>query len=1110
MEKNHAVASILGPIFFNRAEQVEVRLAALSLLFVSNPPAGFWNRVALSTWFEPNDQVSHYIYTTLASMAMNKNPMRRDKTTMAEAVLPLMKPMSWTSYSAAAYLKSGYSEKTRLGYVTKTANFPGFESFVPSHHYQAIFLSMGPWFTKLVDYNINSKHAEKFIDRLIGKPGLRGDKFRSESEITSPELNKIHDELKIEARATGTPELYVYVNFLDNYQRFFTFNPTTVSKVFENLIARKGFLKDNGRLDVNYHKYLPLLDTLTRVPSSMGLAYTLVGHHSILVSLKSDVKGGLSLASASAHVEGTLKPVVVFKMTSRLMIEAPWARAYPTTGVDLQIATALPGTFTVEADYKTAKIKTSWEFSGEKIRAAKYSVVPFTTIRKINDFTPALLLKDTHRVHYFEEPKETKTVYGERTVGMKWVVTQTGDLQFFKSPMAYNKDWFGTLAFAAMPTTLRHSEYNLYLDNSNSETKAIKTYFSFASKTTDKVDSPATHLHSKSLFETTFGEKIKNDKYVSESDKEWHTEKFHHVFQTLTNPTGYTFDFAAEFTGKSAEKTRRFGSSIVYGMDSEFKSHRASLMMEKERHTFEDQTEGDLVLCAELDAHFPETLVFRRKEQIPESTQRKTNVKIGFGKSCTTDRKVNIVSEWTRSEEHIPVTYRTKADEALCTKQEVYGRKLSKECKASVQLASLLNKNTMTIDYNEMPAMIRNATVKVSNFFRYFLASNVEHNEVNVKNVDHQIRIESVYYPMITPMNSAVDVRIYKPHSNTFYSGVGISPVVEVFMPKRMDVTRSVLAAPGVCLVGKKTVTTFDGLTYNATTAGCDHLITKDCSDRYHFAVLARDEETSKVVTILLNGEKIEVFPATKTVKVNGEQFTYSTPVAVKDAEHKVLAHIRYSADEFFVIESPSHLLRVVFDNKEVFVYASPIHRGRLCGLCGSQTGDKMTDLIDAKECSVPRDLMDVAYELKNPAGCKSTKPASDDEKLRRVQEECLKDKSSNVFGLSDRTPLLSKTHQTIFSTMTHRTTSNWTLFRNKMIVRENTRCFSTESVMKCKEGSRPVDMKERKLGFHCISKNAISEQLSQDLPVRPLDELLGKEVVETQLFKVPTACIPL
>ena len=394
VQKKSIVSNILMPIYFNREEDTQIRLSALTLLFVSGPPQAFWERVALSTWFEPDDQVSHFIYTTITSLVANKNANRRESTLHAESVLPMMKPMRWVSYVSSNYLRAGYEEKTRLGYSTKTSFFPGFESFIPSNHYNSLHLKWGPWFNKLVEYSVSSKQADKFIDFLMGKSGN-----------TASELRKIQDELKIEARATGQPELFIYWNILDNYQRFFTVSPSSVEKIVENLLRRSLFSPDGAQFSVNYHKYLPIADTFIRIPSSMGLAYSLFGHGRLFVSLKSAVSGSFDLASQSAKLEGDIRPVVNFAVMHKMSVETPFSRSYPSAGIHMETSLALPGIFTLETDLKSGKVQTGWKFTGDNIRIARHSVVPFTSIRKVNDFRPTLLLEDTLPIILAQEPK---------------------------------------------------------------------------------------------------------------------------------------------------------------------------------------------------------------------------------------------------------------------------------------------------------------------------------------------------------------------------------------------------------------------------------------------------------------------------------------------------------------------------------------------------------------------------------------------------------------------------------------------------------------------------------------------------------------------------------
>ena len=227
-----------------------------------------------------------------------------------------------------------------------------------------------------------------------------------------------------------------------------------------------------------------------------------------------------------------------------------------------------------------------------------------------------------------------------------------GDEHAINSPLTYTEDLFGLLTFASLPSTVRHVEQSLLLDLSQSETKAIKTLWSFAAKSSleSELETPLQSrlqsLHSKSLFDTVYGEKISSNQWVKQEEQQWHSQKFQHVFKTLSNPSGYTLDMTVEFTGKSSSlKSRRFGSSIAYGMDT-LNSHRATVMMERRSEQQLGDSEQNFVLCADIDAKFPEFLAFQRKEMIKDESEPVSTIKIGFGKSCTDDRKVTIsVSE---------------------------------------------------------------------------------------------------------------------------------------------------------------------------------------------------------------------------------------------------------------------------------------------------------------------------------------------------------------------------------------------------------------------------------------------------------------------------------
>ena len=369
-----------------------------------------------------------------------------------------------------------------------------------------------------------------------------------------------------------------------------------------------------------------------------------------------------------------------------------------------------------------------------------------------------------------------------------------------------------------------------------------------------------------------------------------------------------------------------------------------------------------------------------------------------------------------------------------------------------------------------------------------------------------------------------MDLRVFKPKSNTFYHGIEIHPIAEAVLPfnPRLTAFRALYGGPGLCLVDRFSITTYDGLTYNASSSGCDQLITKDCSGRYNMAVLSRQEGSAKVVTVLLNREKIEMNAASMRVKVNERDLISLTDAGsvsqVRDSEGNVLANIRKTNDGFIELDSPSHWIRVTLDANEVIILNSPIHRGRLCGLCGTQTGHKETDLTGPGKCSLPDDLMDVAYELRTPAGCKSNINPSEREVLRRLQDRCAKEESSSVFGMTDRRPLMTKSQQHKLSLGIRSVSDDelevnegeCELMRNRMIHRGRKRCFSIEPALKCAVGCQPTAFDNIKMGFHCIvAGDPLSDELKEAMAVRPLDEVAGLDVTNFAVMRVPTGCSP-
>ena len=145
-------------------------------------------------------------------------------------------------------------------------------------------------------------------------------------------------------------------------------------------------------------------------------------------------------------------------------------------------------------------------------------------------------------------------------------------------------------------------------------------------------------IYSKGLFKSAYGKKMKvGQRWVEQMDDDWVDRKFERIFQSMADPSGYSVDMAIELAGNS--KSRRYGTSLSYGVGDYGKSHRGSLMMEKR---LESESEDNFVFCVDVDAKLPQPSVVRREELLRDDTSRSSTIKIGFGKSCTDDRKIVI------------------------------------------------------------------------------------------------------------------------------------------------------------------------------------------------------------------------------------------------------------------------------------------------------------------------------------------------------------------------------------------------------------------------------------------------------------------------------------
>lgn len=109
------------------------------------------------------------------------------------------------------------------------------------------------------------------------------------------------------------------------------------------------------------------------------------------------------------------------------------------------------------------------------------------------------------------------------------------------------------------------------------------------------------------------------------------------------------------------------------------------------------------------------------------------------------------------------------------------------------RLYTIFNKATVEIEYNEMPAFVTNATVKIDNMFRFWWGAYMNDNQIGVKNEEGKVVVEVLYDPTV----GFADIEVHKPHSDTFFRALKVHPTAVVILPQSMISPRPFLAGPG-------------------------------------------------------------------------------------------------------------------------------------------------------------------------------------------------------------------------------------------------------------------------------------------------------------------------
>merc|ERR1712029_1112154 len=355
-----------------------------------------------------------------------------------------------------------------------------------------------------------------------------------------------------------------------------------------------------------------------------------------------------------------------------------------------------------------------------------------------------------------------------------------------------------------------------------------------------------------------------------------------------------------------------------------------------------------------------------------------------------------------------------------------------------------------------------------------------QQNRINVR-LNFDPKIKTVNVQVQSPRENAVfrNIRLPRSLQNVLPLIAGQNPVETTF--------KAVYGKPyyAKCTIGQGYVQTFDKKSYSYHVDECDHMITSDCSKDLSHAVLAKEVNGMKHVTLFHEQSKIELRPAQAysnyvdeyKLTVNGQkdELQKGQKITLQSSQEQVTVY--WSNDNTVVINTPN--TRLVHSGKTVTVEEKSSPDGSHCGLCGDYNLDKRADVKSSKGCVFS------SYWL---------------------AAQSYRSKSSQCTPLSSET--LNKIRSEEGSCVKFEMRDSKSIMKHSIIYKDDKICFSQDPVIKCSVNTVPNKLRKKTVNFVCLPEGRIAKMYIEKVEHgERLQELKRQEVDFQVEMDQPISC---
>jgi hypothetical protein len=502
------VEPIFYSIYSNPAESTEMRISAFNVLLKMNPAMAVFHKIAARTWTEQDLEVLKVVnvaFYTLSQESKRESVLSMDVMSLpnkVNLVYPLIKKVRAIIPSSATIYTTEYLPKLGVGYEGLTSWIASNSSFIPKQMYTEFTYFLSQYSFQPWALGLRFEGAENLYRRFAEivtpvKSGQTGQEHTEEfaSKIKSAlnsEWRQIIQKLNIKAQESGKMSGAAFLSMMETTPLFANFEQMSTELLKEKIAP---FLRDPqslkskvcGETRFTRQRTIDMAPAEFLVPTDMGFPLNIEVHTPVVMSFKGTLNLDCNLAKPSL----TMKSKVFYaaQYTAWVGTVIPFTNEYVVTAIDQTNVLNLPATLKVNLDLPKQHMRLSIKLDEEARRPFDlfhYHVHPFTTIKKIDDFTPLALTANKKAIKSCNEAQKVTATVGEylglhftselttesRYTDMKAVLEKMSLYKF--NPMNVLRFPWSNAAMTseALPSLRRH-EYSLKWDPSQSSTKEL-------------------------------------------------------------------------------------------------------------------------------------------------------------------------------------------------------------------------------------------------------------------------------------------------------------------------------------------------------------------------------------------------------------------------------------------------------------------------------------------------------------------------------------------------------------------------------------------------------------------------------------------------------------